>query len=306
MRAFTLAGFESTPGLRDDLPIPGAGAGEVLVRVHASSVNPVDAAIASGMLKGMAEYEFPVTLGRDFAGVVEGVGSGVTRHEVGDEVFGFVLHANPAVHEGSWADYVVIAQDSVAQVPQGLGLEAVGAAPVAGLTAIAAFDALELSDGDTVLVIGASGGVGSFFVQLARRAGAHVVAPALPEDGDYLRGLGVSDTLDRDSDLAAQVRERFPDEVDAVLDLVSFTPDASVLKEGGRLASPLGAAGEGPGRTNLMASGTTANLERLAELLEVGSLRVRVQETYGLEQAGEALQSLASTHTQGKVAIANA
>ena len=77
-----------------------------------------------------------------------------------------------------------------------------------------------------------------------------------------------------------------------------------MLKEGGRLASSLGAAGEGPGRTNLMASGTTANLERLAELLEVGSLRVRVQETYRLEQAGEALQSLASSHTQGKVAIA--
>ncbi len=179
MRAFTLDGFESTPGLRDDLPTPGVGAGEVLVRMHASSVNPADAAIASGMLKGMAEYEFPVTLGRDFAGVVEEVGSGVTRHEVGDEVFGFVLHANPAVRDGSWADYVAIAEDSVAHVPHGVGLEAVGAAPVAGLTAIAALDALELSDGDSVLVIGASGGVGSFFVQLARRAGAHVVAPAL-------------------------------------------------------------------------------------------------------------------------------
>jgi NADPH:quinone reductase len=100
MRAFTLDGFESTPRLRDDLPAPGAGAGELIVRVHASSVNPVDAAIASG-LKGMAEYEFPVTLGRDFAGVVEEPGSGVTRHDVGDEVFGFVLHANPAVHDGS-------------------------------------------------------------------------------------------------------------------------------------------------------------------------------------------------------------
>ena len=304
MRAFTLDGFESTPGLRDDLPTPSAGTGEVLVRVHASSVNPADAAIASGMLKGMAGYEFPVTLGRDFAGVIEEVGSEVTRYDVGDEVFGFVLHANPAVHDGSWADYVVIAHDSVAHVPQGVGLEAVGAAPVAGLTAIAALDALELSDGDTVLVIGAGGGVGSFFVQLARIAGAHIVAPALPEDGDYLRGLGVSETLERDSDLAAQIRERFPDGVDAALDLVSFTPDPSVLKEGGRLASPLGASGEGPGRANVGAVGTTANLERLAELLEVGSLRVHVQETYRLEQAGEALQSLASSHTQGKTAIA--
>jgi NADPH:quinone reductase len=109
--------------------------------------------------------------------------------------------------------------------------------------------------------------------------------------------------LDRASDVAAQVRERFPDGVDALLDLVLFTPDSSVLKEGGRLASPLGAAGEGPGRTNLMASGTSANLERLAELLEAGSLRVHIQDTYALERAGEALRSLASTHTQGKLAI---
>ena len=304
MRALTLESFDSAPGFRDDLPIPTVGADDVLVRVQASSVNPADAAIASGMLKGMAEYEFPVTLGRDFAGVVEDVGSGATRYAVGDELFGFVLHANPAVREGSWAEYVAIAQDSVARVPQGVGLEAVGAAPVAGLTAIAAFDALELADRDTVLVIGASGGVGSFFVQLARKAGAHVLASALPEDKDYLRELGVSATLERDSDLAAQVRERSPEGVDAALDLVSFTPDASVLKDGGRLASPLGAAGEDPGRTNVGAVGTTANLERLAELLGDGSLRVHVQETFGLEQAGEALQSLASSHTQGKVAIA--
>lgn len=141
-------------------------------------------------------------------------------------------------------------------------------------------------------------------MQLAPSAGAHVVAPALREDGDYLRELGVTETLDRDSDLAAQIRERFPEGVDAALDLVSFTPDASLLKEGERLASPLGAAGEGPGRANLMSSGTTPNLERLAELLGDGSLRVDVQETYGLEQAGEALQSLASSHTRGKVAIA--
>jgi NADPH:quinone reductase len=246
MRAFTLDSFDSQPGFRGDLPKPNVAADDLLVRVQASSVNPADAAIASGMLKSMAEYEFPVTLGRDFAGVVEEVGSGVTEHAAGDPVFGFVLHANPAVHDGSWADYLVITHDSVAHSPEGVDIKAVGAAPVAGLTAIAAFDALQPSAGNNVLVIGASGGVGSFFVQLARSAGAYVVAPALPEDSDYLRELGVSDTLDRDSDLAAQVRERFPDGVDALLDLVSFTPDASVLKEGGRLASPLGAAGEGP------------------------------------------------------------
>jgi NADPH:quinone reductase-like Zn-dependent oxidoreductase len=304
MRAVTLDSFDAAPGLRDDLPMPSPGPDEVLVRIQASSVNPADAAIASGMLKGMAEYEFPVTLGRDFAGVVEQVGADVTEYRPGDAVFGFVLHANPFVHEGSWADYAVVPQGSVARKPASINVAAAGVAPVAGLTAVAAFDALELSAGDNVLVVGATGGVGSFFVQLAAAAGAHVIAPARAGDREYLHDFGASEQLERDSDLGAQVRERFPDGVDALLDLVGFTPDASLLKEGGRLASSLGAAGEGPGRANVMASGTTANLDRLGSLLDTGALRIKIQDTYPLEQAGSALQSLTSTHTQGKLAIA--
>jgi len=295
VRAFTLADFEIPPGLRNDLPTPGAGPDQLLVRVHASSVNPADAAIAAGLLRGMAEYEFPVTLGRDFAGLVDEVGSDVTRYEAGDEVYGFLLHANPTVHGGSWADYLVVTERA--------DFATAGAAPLAALTALAALDALDLSDGDTVLVVGASGGVGSFFVQLAAAAGASVIAPGLPEDREYLRGLGAGEIVDRNADVASDVRERHPEGVDALLDLVSPTPDASVLKPNARLASPLGAAGEGPGRTNLMASPTAANLERLARLLNAGTLRVPVQHTYPLEQAGAALEALAGTHTQGKRAI---
>lgn len=149
--------------------------------------------------------------------------------------------------------------------------------------------------------MGAAGGVGSFFVQLAAAAGANVIAPALPEDHDHLRGLGVSELLDRNADLAAAVQEAHPDGVDALLDVVSQAPDDSLLGEGGRLASPLGAAGEGPGRFNVMAVPTPANLERLAGLLETGALRVPIQRTYRLEQAGEALQALPSAHTQRKL-----
>ncbi len=304
MRAFMLESLESPPRLRDDLPTPSVDPDEVLVRVHASSVNPADVAIAAGMLTEMFEYEFPVTLGRDYAGVVEDVGSAVSRYQPGEEVFGFVRHANPTVHDGSWADYVVVPEDtSVARKPGGVDFATAGAAPVAALTAIAALDALEISEGATILVVGASGGVGSFFVQLAAAARAKVIAPALPEDHEYLRNLGASEIIDRDTDVAAHVREQHPEGVDALLDLVSSSPDASVLKEGGRLASPLGAAGEGPGRTNLMATPTTTNLERLARLLDAGTLRVPIQHTYSLEQAGTALKALPSTHTQGKLAI---
>jgi NADPH:quinone reductase-like Zn-dependent oxidoreductase len=311
MRAFTLDSFDSPPGLRDNLPTPGVGADGVLVRVQSSSVTPVDAAIAGGVLKGMAQYAFPVTLGRDYAGVVESVGAEVGRYRKGDEVFGFVRHANPTVHDGSWAEYVVLRSEemsmaeemSIAAKPAGVDFASAGAAPLAALTALAAKDALRLTEGNTVLVVGASGGVGSFFVQLAATAGANVIAPGLPEDHEYLRALGAQEVIDRNADVSAHVREHHPNGVDAILDLVSFTPDDSLLNWGGRLASPLGAAGEGPGRTNLTASPTTSKLERLGHLLDTGALRVPIQHTYPLEQAGTALEALASAHTQGKLAI---
>jgi NADPH:quinone reductase-like Zn-dependent oxidoreductase len=304
MRAFTLDGFGAQPGLRNDIPEPDVVESDVVVRVHASSVNPVDVFIAAGALKDMAEHQFPVTLGRDFAGVVEQVGSGVSRYRAGDEVFGFVLHADPTVHDGSWAELIIVPEDhQVSAKPRGLDFAHAGAAPLAGITAITAFEVLAPSEGETVLVVGASGGVGSFFVQFAAAAGANVIAPALPEDHEYLQGLGVSELIDRNDDVAAAVREADPGDVDAILDVVSTTPDVSLLKDGGRLASPLGAAGEGPGRFNIMAEPTLANLQRLAELLDTGTVRVPIQRSYQLEQAGEALQALPANHTQGKLGL---
>ncbi len=303
MRAFTLDSLESQPALRD-LPEPSPAANEIVVRVRSSSVNPVDVFIGMGALAEMFEHEFPVVLGRDFAGVVEQVGDEVSRYRVGDEVFGFVSHANPTVHAGSWAELIVLPEDNfVAGKPGGVDDRTAGAAPVAALNAIAAFDALAPAAGENVLVIGATGGVGSAFVQLAASAGANVIAPALPEDESYLRDLGVSETLDRNADLAAAVREAHPDGVDALFDLVSQAPDTSLIKEGGRLASPLGAAGEGEGRFNVMAVSSPANLQRLGELLAAGTLRVPIQRSYLLEQVGEALQALPTSHTQGKRAI---
>jgi len=307
MKAVTLDAFDTPPRLRDDLPAPTPAAHEVLVRVHASSINPADNSIAAGMLKQMGvEYEFPVILGRDYAGVVEQVGPEVTGYDVGDEVFGFLLHANPTVRDGSWAELIAVPQDMfIARAPQGVELATAGAAPLAGIAAIMAIDALELSEGDTVLIVGATGGVGSFAVQLAARAGATVVAPALPEDEAYLRGLGVGELLPRDGDLAAAARERHPDGFDAVLDLVNYAPDvpATLVKDGGRLASPTGAAGEGPGRTMVVAAPTPENLEHVARLLTDGTLRVHVQATYELAQAPDALTALPTSHTQGKLAI---
>jgi NADPH:quinone reductase len=308
MRAFTLDSFDTPPGLRDDLPAPEAGPGRLLVRVKASSVNPVDAGIAAGHLKAMFAHEFPVLVGRDFAGAVEQVGAGVTGYAPGDAVFGFVPGMSPAVHDGSWAELIAVPQDQVARRPDGVDLAQAGAAPLAGVTALAVHDALGLGPGDTVLMVGANGGVGSVAVQLAAATGATVLAPGLPEDHDYLRGLGVAEVLDRNGDIPAQVRERHPDGVDALADFASRSPDqlntyAAVVRDGGRIASSAGAAGEGPGRTNVMAVPAAATLERLAGLLADGTLAVPIQASYSLAQADHALKTLGGQHTQGKIAI---
>jgi NADPH:quinone reductase len=308
MRAFTLDSFERPPGLREDLPSPQVGPGQLLVRVQASSVNPVDAGIAAGHLQAMFPYEFPVVLGRDYAGVIEQVGASVTGYTAGDPVFGFVPGMSPGVHHGSWAELIAVPQDQVAPLPAGVDLTQAGAAPLAGVTALAVHDALGLGQGDTVLMIGASGGVGSFAVQLAAAAGATVVAPGLPEDHDYLRGLGVAEVLDRNGDIVAAVRERSPEGVEALADFASRSPEqlgayAAVVREGGPIASSAGAAGAGPGRTNVMAVPAAATLERLAGLLADGTLRVPIQASYPLAQADQALKALASQHTQGKLAI---
>src|SRR5687767_13207905 len=165
MKAVTLDSFDGPPALREDLPAPTPAGGEVLVRVQASSANPVDNSIAAGMLKDMVEHEFPVTLGRDYAGVVEQVGPDVTRYAVGDEVFGFLMHANPTVHDGSWAELITVSDDtSIARRPTNVDVATAGAAPLAAITALTAIDALNLSEDDTVLIVGATGGVGSLAI----------------------------------------------------------------------------------------------------------------------------------------------
>src|ERR671920_148211 len=289
MHAITLESFDSDPTLQE-IPTPQIAPNEVLVRVQASSVNPVDGAIAAGMLKDMVEHEFPVVLGRDFSGVVEQAGSDVSDLSEGDEVFGFIPGMSPTVHNGSWAELIAVPESIATRKPHDIDTASAGAAPLAAITAMSALDALGVSEGDTVLIVGANGGVGSFAVQLANEAGATVIAPALPEDEEYLIELGVGEILPREADVAALVHERYPEGIEALLDLVSYAPagfdtHAEVLKDDGRGASSLSAAGEGSERHNVGAVPTPENLQRLARPLEARTLWVPLRRNHELEQA---------------------
>src|SRR3954467_10633276 len=146
MRAITLNNPDTAPVGNDGLPEPTPADNEVLVRVHASSVNPVDNSIAAGMLAQMGvQYEYPVILGRDYAGVVEHAGAAVSDYKPGDQVFGFLLHANPTARAGAWAELITVTEDlSIAPVPAGVDLAVAGAAPLAGITALTAVDTLDL------------------------------------------------------------------------------------------------------------------------------------------------------------------
>jgi NADPH:quinone reductase-like Zn-dependent oxidoreductase len=305
MQAITIDHDGGSPALRSDVPSPTPAAGEVLVRVRTSSVNPVDGAIAAGMLKGMVEHVYPITLGRDFAGTVEAVGDGVTTVARGDDVLGVVPAMAPSVHAGSWAELIVVAETSLVRRPDSVDLAVAGAAGLVGVSAAAAVDAIAPQPGETVLVVGATGGVGTIAVQLLRAAGATVVAPALPEDEAHLRDLGVSELVPRDGDVVAAVRERFADGVAALIDLVSYAPGAydDVLEPGARVASTLNAAGEGPGRTNVSAAPGPDSLGRIAGALADGSLQLPITATYELADAPTGLADLGAKHTRGKLAV---
>src|SRR5690242_20373062 len=148
MKAFVLEDFDAEPRPRNDLPEPDPGDGELAVRVHASSVNPVDSAVVGGVMRDFAEYEFPVIIGRDFAGVVEKAGSG-SEFTAGDEIFGFVPAVGANVHYGAWAELALVPTGQATATPADVDRAAAGAAPVAALTAIAALDALEVKEGDS-------------------------------------------------------------------------------------------------------------------------------------------------------------
>ena len=207
----------------------------------------------------------------------------------------------------SWTEFIAVpADDLVAKRPAGLDLAAAGALPLAGVMAMACLDALGLAEGDTLLVIGATGGVGSLAIQMAAQAGIPVVATGRGDDVEYLRRLGASLIVDRDGDITEEVRPHH--DITAIIDLVSadaeaFTATAGALEGGGRAVSPLGAAGDAPGQSNVMAIPSADNLARLAQLVDEHALRVPIQQSYRLEEAGEALRAFGTSHKRGKLAL---
>jgi NADPH:quinone reductase len=313
MKAFALTSNDQPAELLD-LPDPGVPAGSVRVRVRAAGVNGFDVYQANGYLMAMMPHQLPTVIGRDFAGVVEAVGEGRGDVAVGDEVIGFVP-AMPPLHVGTYAELVAGGPELVlSPKPAGLTFETAAAIPLAGVAALDAVDAVGVGPGDTVLIVGATGGVGAVAVQLAVQRGASVIATAKAGDEEaFVRALGASETVDyATEDVATAIRARVPGGIDALIDTVSrddaFVRMAELVRDGGRIATTLstadvdGLAARGIRATNVVALPTPGKLAMLAEQAASGTLRVEVQRTFPLAEAPAALAAFMAG-TRGKIVL---
>ena len=295
MRAMAIDDFGTTPTLHD-LPVPVPAEGEIRVRVLAASVNGFDLAVAGGLLRGLMPYNFPIVLGKDFAGTVDAVGHGVTDFAVGDEVFGVVM--KPALGDGTFAEFVAVSAEYVGAIPAGVDFASAAASALAGTAALASVDAISPARGETVLVAGATGGVGAFAVQMASERGASVIATARPgAEEAFVRSLGADGTVDRSGNAVVALR---PDGVHGVIHLAGDPLELTdVVVSGGRFASTLGFGAEHVEERDLYASAVMAvpnrsTLDRLAADLAAGTLVAPIQRTYDLDQVPQALSDFAN------------
>ena len=309
IKALALEGFDRPPAVID-VPPPQPAAGEVLVRVHAASVNAYDTFVAMGMAKDFMAHEFPAVLGQDVAGVVEALGDGVEGFQAGDRVFGMIGRKG-AVHDGTFAELSTPLAPALALTPAAVDDQQAGTLGVAGTTAMSAVEAIDPSSGATVLIVGATGGVGTFAIQIGAARGAHVIASVMPGDEDVVTGLGAAETVDYSNDVIGAVRERHPDGIDAVIDLVHRDPGefgalVGLVRAGGRAASALGGAGDATeiGEVQVQnAGGDPSHLGALASMIQEGTLKAAIQRTYPLAEAAQALADFTNRHTLGKLVI---
>jgi NADPH:quinone reductase-like Zn-dependent oxidoreductase len=310
MRAVVLESFGDLPVVRD-IPVPEPGAGQLLIRVAGSSINAFDRAVAAGFLKGRMEHRFPVVLGRDFSGIVESVGEGVERFAAGDRVFGMIT--SMVLGDGGFAEYTVVAEAmGTAPLPAGIDLARAGALGIGAITAYAAVKAADPSPGQAILVVGATGSVGSYAVQLAAARGARVIATARPDGAAFVRDLGAVDVVDHSGDLRDHVRALAPGGLEAVIHLAGDAMAlADLVAPGGRILSTAGLSADSlPGRdisvASVMGTPSAEALDAIAALVASGALRIPITRTYTLEDAPAAFTAAHRILGKASVVVGNA
>ena len=289
-----------------ELSKPNIEANQVLIEMHATSINPIDWKIRAGYMKDGMDFDFPLILGWDAAGVVSEVGKEVANFKVGDEVF-----ARPAMSNGTYAEYVAVEEELVALKPKSVSFEEAASVPLAGLTAWQCLvDYGHIKQGNKVLIHAGSGGVGSFAIQIAKSFGAYVISTASGKNEAFLKELGVDEFINYETTDFIDV----VNDVDLVVDTMGgeiLDESLEIVKEGGRLVSTAGQ----PDAEKAKAKKVTADsmwlnpngkqLAELGDLMEKGKVKVHIGETYPLTQAGlrKAHELSETHHAKGKIVI---
>src|SRR5438093_3442469 len=283
-----------------ELPDPVAGPGEVVIDVHAASINAADWKVRAGQYQ---QAKCPLVAGRDFSGVISAVGQGVTDLKVGDAAFGVC----EAGQEGAYAEKIAVKAAIVAKKPDALSHVNAAALALTGLTALSAIeDTLKLKRGETILIQGGAGGVAGFAIQLAKHIGAHVITTASAANHDYVRSLGADEIIDYNAKDFNQVVSS----CDAVFDTVGAEVaqrSFAVLKPGGRAAFiASGAQAPKPSRDDVTSlrppvGRARRHLERIVELVQVRAVRPPEIKLYRLSDAADAHRLSESRHFRGKL-----
>ena len=312
MRAITVTEYGATPAMAD-MATPEPGEGQVLLKLRAAGMNPMDRTLASGDWKPMPAT-FPMALGADGAGVVEKIGEGGSRFAVGDDLFGQLL-IPPLGSAGTYAEYVAVSEDApLARVPSGLDDVVAAALPTAGGAGLALVDLLEPLTDKTVLIVGAGGGVGSFATQFAVNAGGNVIANVRAQDAERMRAYGANETIDHTQvSLAEAVPRSHPDGIDALLDLVSdaagFAALASLVRRGGTAVTTQYVADEealaavGITAINFALPSSSALFERVADAVADEQIVPPPIARISLDEAPAVLSSADARPASGKTVI---
>lgn len=304
MRAITYSqyGEPETLQLTEDAPQPKFGPGSVLIRVERAAVNPVDWKVMAGYLDPLLDIVFPAVPGWDVAGVIEALGPDVPEFEVGDRVASY--GRKDVVHGGTYAEYVALPATSVARIPEPVSAEVAAGLPLVGLTALRSVETLGIGDQDTVLIHAASGGVGHIAAQLAVARGAKVIGTASAPHHEPLCEIGVT-PVEYGDGLVDRVRSVAPDGVTAVADFVGgvWEQTRQVLSVGGRHVSIADPQVEQHGGRWVWVRPDGRRLETLLSAVAEGALQVRLDRTFPLAQAAEALQISQQGEARGKLLI---
>lgn len=302
MKAIALQQYGSADDLAlVDLPDPKVAPGEVLIRVRAAGVNPVDWKLAAGGLDPVMEADFPLVPGWDVSGVVEAVGFDAGEYAVGDEVYGYLR--KDWAKNGTYAELVSASVRLIAPKPASLGWQEAAGVPLAGLTALQSLKRVSVGSGDTVLVHAAAGGVGAFAVQIAVARGARVIGTASERNHDHLRALGAEPVTYGDG-LTERVRALAPEGVDAVLDFVGGGVAAlPVTEHRERVVSIADHGVLAEGGQYLWVRPDHDDLVELSALADAGALKVHVDRAFPLAEAAEAWRLNQTGRTRGKIVL---